>query len=353
MIVRSQAVKTHRLLIECKGSIVPAIARKILLGFILGVFAALLRLEYFGPAANDATKIDLGPFTALGVAISLFLGFHNNASYGRWWEARTYWGTQIIYIRNLARFVISYCEGSEGEDWKYNRSVISCEEGKSKASIQGQASLPTFNDEISDWRVKLVLLSIAQTHALRAQLRPYSKSDGEQQAIHDRNRFLTPSLLESISSSKNPANAILIEMGKILGKAYKNPENGLDSYTMIQVSRHIDNICEIQTACERIHNTSLPLAYSLLVTRTSFMYVLLVPFAMAEKMGWWTPIFTAIVAYTFFGLDKLAREIQQPFSDKPQCLALSAMCRTCEIDSLEILGITTLHYLKPIRDVLM
>jgi hypothetical protein len=37
------------------------------------------------PAESDvALQISFGPFTALGVlAISLFLGIHNNASYGR------------------------------------------------------------------------------------------------------------------------------------------------------------------------------------------------------------------------------------------------------------------------------
>ena len=32
-------------------------------------------------------------------AISLFLGFRNNASYSRWWEARKQWGKQLITVR--------------------------------------------------------------------------------------------------------------------------------------------------------------------------------------------------------------------------------------------------------------
>jgi putative membrane protein len=122
---------------------------------------------------------------------------------------------------------------------------------------------------------------------------------------------------------------------------------------MIHVQNILNSMCEIQTACERIQNTSLPLAYSLLVHRTSVMYVLLVPFAIAPNIGWWTPLFTAIVAYTFFGLDELAKQIQEPFRDNPMCLALSAMCRTIEIDALEALGEETPGYLKPRRNVLM
>ena len=58
-------------------------------------------------------------------------------------------------------------------------------------------------------------------------------------------------------------------------------------------------------------------------------------------------LFTAIVAYTFFGLDQLAKEIQEPFSDRPMCLALSAMCRTIEIDTMEALGLAVPMPLKP------
>ena len=32
------------------------------------------------------------PFSVMGVALSLFLGFRNNAAYDRWWEARKLWG---------------------------------------------------------------------------------------------------------------------------------------------------------------------------------------------------------------------------------------------------------------------
>jgi len=53
-------------------------------------------------------------FFLLGVAISLFLGFHNNASYDRWWEARKLWGKQIIVTRDLARFLAGVMDVDDG-----------------------------------------------------------------------------------------------------------------------------------------------------------------------------------------------------------------------------------------------
>ncbi len=64
-------------------------------------------------------------------------------------------------------------------------------------------------------------------------------------------------------------------------------------------------------------------------------------------------LFTAIVAYTFFGLDQLAKEIQEPFQDRPMCLALSAMARVIEIDTMEALGQDPPQFLTPKFTILM
>ena len=307
---------------------VPAIASKVVLAALIGILAQLLEKGLLGNEPNPSyLEISFVPFTALGVAISLFLGFHNNASYDRWWEARTLWGAQIISVRNIIRFVLG--------------SLIDDE----------TAPAPSKDDKDKKWRQDIIRLCMAQTHAFRSQIRPYCALDGENQAIQDRDRFLTEQEILTVAASPNPANSILHEAGKRVGRAHRL--GLIDTFSMIQLSKLIDRLCDIQTACERIHNTTLPLPYSLLVHRTAAIFVALAPFAMVDSMGWWTPLFTSILAYTFFGLDELARQIQEPFGDEPQCLALSAMCRTIEIDVCEALGWEVPPKLKPFQLVLM
>ena len=64
----------------------PAITPVILFSAAMGVLAKIVYDNHLGDAWREAMEFSFLPFTALGVAISLFLGFHNNASYGRWWE---------------------------------------------------------------------------------------------------------------------------------------------------------------------------------------------------------------------------------------------------------------------------
>ena len=43
------------------------------------------------------------PFSLIGVALGIFLGFRNNASYDRWWEGRKIWGALVNESRSFAR----------------------------------------------------------------------------------------------------------------------------------------------------------------------------------------------------------------------------------------------------------
>lgn len=308
----------------------------VVIAALIGVVAKLFEDGLLGNQPNPSFfQMSFIPFTALGIAISLFLGFHNNASYARWWEARTLWGAHIIAVRNIIRFLLGSLAPPPDEEQN---------EG-------GQEQGPQGSSNKNPWREDIIRLCMAQTHAFRSQMRPYCVMDGLIQARHDRDRFLTDRELHIISASRNPANAILQEASKIVGRVYQ--QGLIDSHAMVQLSELIDRLCGIQTGCERIHNTSLPLAYSLLVHRTATIFVILAPFGMVDIMGWWTPVFTAVLAYTFFGLDELARQIQEPFSDEPQCLALSAMCRTVEIDVCEALGLEVPAKLQPVQSVLM
>ena len=56
------------------------------------------------------------------------------------------------------------------------------------------------------------------------------------------------------------------------------------------------------------------------------------PFGLVDSIGFMTPFVVAIVAYTFFGLDALGDEIEEPFGLESNDLPLDAICRAIEID---------------------
>nr|XP_061811696.1 voltage-dependent anion channel-forming protein RSc3414-like [Nerophis lumbriciformis] len=59
------------------------------------------------------------PFTLIGLALSIFLGFRNNTSYDRFWEGRKLWGRLVNTSRSLTRQILTLIEPN-GDDHKRN-----------------------------------------------------------------------------------------------------------------------------------------------------------------------------------------------------------------------------------------
>ena len=104
----------------------------------------------------------------------------------------------------------------------------------------------------------------------------------------------------------------------------------IDGFGAMTLSSRLLSLTQAQCGCERIATTPLPYVYSLLVFRTTWLFVLLLPLALIEPAGWLTPLFTVIVAYTFFGLAEVTEELAHPFGTTANALPLDAICRTAE-----------------------
>jgi ion channel-forming bestrophin family protein len=87
MIVRPRPTLLQLLFIT-RGSIVPRIAPQIA-GFTLYAAAIVAASKHFD---FQLGSYGLAPFTLLGITLSIYLVFRNNAAYDRWWEARKLWG---------------------------------------------------------------------------------------------------------------------------------------------------------------------------------------------------------------------------------------------------------------------
>lgn len=290
-----------------KGSIIPLILPQVLL--VTLVAAAVTGVaELLGPRFPDFAT---GPFTFLGLSLSLFLGFRNNACYDRWWEARKHYGNLLVSMRCLAR----------------DSALLDTD-------AAGRAQ-----------RDALLRLATAFTLALTARLRdrPIAAAAAPQ---------LDTAEHAQVAASHNGPDAILGLLTALLCDARR--AGRLDSVTYCALAAHINQLTAIQGACERIRHTALPFAYTLLLHRTAYLFCFLLPFGVVQSLGLATPLLTALVAYTFFGLDALGDELEEPFGTAQNDLPLDAITRTIEIDLASYRGIAPLpEALRPDGFVLM
>ncbi|MDI3357190.1 bestrophin family protein [Pseudomonas sp. UYIF39] len=78
-------------LTSLKGSIAKRIAWRSLLVTLLA--SAIVLIETLHP--SYFSKVSATPFTLLGLSLSIFMSFRNNACYDRWYEARKAWGDEL------------------------------------------------------------------------------------------------------------------------------------------------------------------------------------------------------------------------------------------------------------------
>ncbi|MBH0064603.1 bestrophin family protein [Psychrobacter sp. SZ93C1] len=296
MIVR-QTPNALKIFLTLRGSVIPKVYPQILLIAILSTLITIVQHWY----PDSFPYYGMAPFTLLGIALSLFLGFRNNASYQRWWEARGLWGQLVYDSRSFARQVLSFVDDDTEAGRDAQRSMIH--------------------------------LTIAFSHAVRHRLRGTSP-------WQDVDPFVAATYHDSMRQSKNLPNYLMRLLGKQLGDVRRQQ---LSSELMVQnMDERLTSMTIVLAACERIHYTPLPFAYMLLVHRTTYLYCITLPFGLVASLGWATPLICAVIAYTFFGLDALSEELEEPFGFASNQLPLMALSRTIEINLLEAMGETDL-----------
>ncbi|MFD0928853.1 bestrophin family protein [Methylophilus glucosoxydans] len=289
-----------------KGSIVLKIMP--LLTFVATLSAIVVSIYTLKP--DWLPKFDGGPFALLGITLSIFLAFRNNACYERWWEARKVWGELMLTARNLAR--LSQILDTQGE--------------------------------LSAARKQLLECNIAYAHALLKQLRP-----GDQ--LPRIKQLLAEPVAEAYLQSKNPPEVILRAMERILIQALA--EGRIQPIQFNLLEELIQKLAATQAACERIQNTPIPFGYTLLLHRTAYTFCFLMPFCFANTLGWATPFVTALAAYTLFGLDALGNELEEPFAPIANALPINALTEVIDIELMEALGQSDLPALPTAKEFVL
>ncbi|MEB2417120.1 bestrophin family protein [Citrobacter sp. R-1.5.2] len=285
MIVRPQQ-HWLRLIFVWHGSVLSKIFSRLLLNFLLSI-AVIIMLPWY---TMLGIKFTLAPFSILGVAIAIFLGFRNNACYSRYVEARHLWGQLMIASRSLLREV--------------------------KTTLPDDAELGQF-----------VRLQIAFAHCLRMTLR-------RQPQAEPLTKYLSESDLQTVFASQSPANRILLLMGEWLAVRRRNGQ--LSDILFHSLNNRLNDMSAVLAGCERIANTPVPFAYTLILHRTVYLFCIMLPFALVVDLHYMTPFISVLISYTFISLDTLAEELEDPFGTENNDLPLDAICNAIEIDLLQM-----------------
>ena len=276
-------------LFDWHGSVLSKIVFRLLLNLMMSIIA-IISYQWYEQLGIHLT---VAPFSLLGIAIAIFLGFRNSAGYNRFVEARNLWGTVLIAQRTLVRQL---------------KNILPAE----SAAHQ-----------------RLVSYLVAFSWSLKHQLRKTDPSA-------DLARLLPAQSVAEILASSMPTNRILLLAGDELGRL--RAEGKIGDVTFSLMDNKLDELGHALGGCERLASTPVPFAYTLILQRTVYLFCTLLPFALVGDLHYMTPFVSVFISYTFLSWDSLAEELEDPFGTAANDLPLNAMCNTIERNLLDMTG---------------
>ena len=246
------------------------------------------------------------PLALYGSAIGIIVGFRNNSAYARWWEARTLWGAIVNDSRSLARQVCTVPHAEPAD---------------------GSAA------ELAALQSRIVHHQIAYVHALRQQLRGLDARD----TIRN---ILTPDELSKLAGHSNVALGVQQQMSVMLTRMRER--GWIDGLQWQAMDGNLDDLLNAQGGTERIKNTPLPKQYDYFPMLFVQIYCLMLPLGMVESLEWFTPLGSTLVGFMFLALDKIGRDLEDPFDNGIYDVPLTSITTTIEINLRQLLGETNI-----------
>ncbi len=306
-----------------------------LLFFTLYGFAVAW-LDHYLEHQGQSLSIPFLPVSTIGIAVAFYLGFKNNQSYDRFWEARKIWGGIVNYSRTWGNQIMSYVTDEH---------------------VLGEMA----PSEIKAIHKRLIYRHIAWINALRLQLRKpssfsinfekttagkkhYQGAPGGKDWERDVVPFVSCSDEDSqIREFKNTATQLI----RIQGEELKNLKirGAIEDFRHIDLMNSLEEFYNLQGKCERIKNTPLPRQYSYFSHVFVWIFILLMPFGLVgefESLGhsmiWLMVPCYVIISWIFITMEVVGDNSEDPFENFINDVPMTALCRTIEIDLREMLG---------------
>jgi putative membrane protein len=270
--------------------------------------------------------------TVLGFVVALALSFRSSTGYERYIEGRKYWAQLTLASRNIARLVWIHIGEREGDLGKedllakltalnlvvaFSYAVKHTVRFEPYADYDDIKSLIGHIDTWAGIAKKGVDMPEEKEHrwkVLGMYLGLSFAEDNPRKAIKQAQRPLGHLPLEILNYLSAYLEAVIAN-GTLKTVSMQNQAMGL-----------LTSMSEVLMGVERIVSTPLPIAYSIAISQITWVYILILPFQLVTELGWNTIPGSIAAAYIIFGLAAIGREVENPFGDDPNDLALDSFC---------------------------
>jgi len=272
----------------------------------------------------------------LGTATAFIVGFKNQQTYSRTWEARQIWGAAMSASRSWGIICRDYINDREvTKELIYRHFAwLTALRYQLRINREWETVNKAYNREYKKY------YSIPETQvSMEEELGKYISSDE----------------LKYILGTKNRAGQLLSLQSKTLKKLL---DRGLvDYFKFSDMHKALREFYEHQGKSERIKNFPYPRQYASINRFFINLFCFLLPFGMLAEfdklngatmgahtinMVWLVIPFSLLIAWVFTSLEQVGESTENPFEGSANDVPISQMSRTVEIDMREMLGETDL-----------
>ncbi len=278
------------------------------------------------------------PISLIGIGVAFYLGFKNNSSYERLWEARKIWGGIVNASRSFTVMARDFVlDPAITDDHPEDTSHIT-----RRLVHRHVAWLHCLTYDLR--KLKTWEHQKASDHKLRDRLGTVHSSD-----IYDQLRpYLSDSDYDYIISKGNRSSHLLsLQSSDMMAL---RQEGTIEHFRHLEMQSMITEFYALQGKSERIKNFPFPRQYSAANHIFVSIFIFLLPFAMMDlfasadtgHMYWISIPLTALCAWMFWTMDLIGEYSENPFEGLFNDVPISQMARGIEIDIRQMIEETDL-----------
>lgn len=281
------------------------------------------------------------PVSLIGTAVAFYVGFKNNQAYDRLWEGRKVWGGIVNSSRMWGTIVQNFIR---------NRNISD----KEKEALQQQLIhrhiywLYTLRSQLlqpTQWEhLSLEFIGIGRYNEKRSQRFGLGLYADEDEARHWK-KYLDPEEADMLKNKANAATQLINLQARQIASLQE--EGILDQFKYSDMQKILNDFYDHQGKLERIKKFPLPRQYGSLSFIFVCIFITLLPFAIVSEfakisdLGIWLSVpFGVIIGWVYVNMELVGDYSENPFEGLFNDVPMLSLCRTIEIDLLQMLDET-------------
>ncbi|MCU0360055.1 MAG: multidrug transporter [Bacteroidia bacterium] len=284
------------------------------------------------------------PIALLGTAVAFVVGFKNNASYDRTWEARRIWGAIVNASRGWGVMCKDFISNRHAKQPLGDADLKTLQLALIKRHLAWLTALRFQLRESRNWE------SMHLAHNREYRNRWFQVEEHNQELNEQLKKYLSEAEWQEIQGKLNKAAQLLALQSRHLRELL---ELGyIEDFRHMELERVIVELYNQQGASERIKNFPYPRQFASLNNWFIKIFVALLPFGMMqefEKLGdhlvWLTIPFSALSGWVFTTMERIGEVSENPFEGSSNDVPITAIARNIEIDLMDMFGVH--HGIQP------